>query len=92
MGRSADPDIEELRRAKIRAAALERHYRARGEDGRSELAVSAGREGGRTTVSRYAGGPKAWSLRMNLARRGVPFKWSQKHSKVDGDASNFTAA
>ncbi len=73
MGRALHPAEEELRRAKIRAAALERHFRARDHDGRSTLAAAAGRAGGLATVSRYPGGPRAWSLRMNLARRGVPF-------------------
>jgi hypothetical protein len=82
MPRAHDPEVEVLRRAKIRVAARERHFRARGNDGRSRLAVSAGRAGGRETASSFPGGPHVWSQRMNLVRKGVPFKWSQGDAKV----------
>jgi hypothetical protein len=51
-----------------RAAMLERHAKARDPlTGKSAIAVSAGRRGGRTTADRI-GAPSAWGLRMSLKR------------------------
>ena len=61
---------ERGRRLKIRLAALKRHAAARGADGKSELAVAAGKASGRQRE-----GDEAWGLELALRR------W---HS--DGDA------
>ncbi len=44
---------------------LERHQRARGADGKSAIAVAAGRIGGRHTGEPHGGG-SAWGLRLAL--------------------------
>jgi hypothetical protein len=54
---------EHVRRLRIRLAALKRHAAARGPDGKSELAVAAGKASGRTRE-----GDRAWALDMALRR------------------------
>ena len=54
---------ERGRRLRIRLAALNRHKEARGPDGRSELAVAAGKASG---LKRE--GDKAWALGMARER------------------------
>ena len=54
---------ERRRRLKIRLAALKRHAAARGPDGRSELAVAAGKKSGAQRE-----GDVAWGLDLALRR------------------------
>ncbi len=54
---------ERRRRLKIRLAALKRHAAARGPDGRSELAVAAGKKSGAQRE-----GDAAWGLELALRR------------------------
>lgn len=54
---------ERRRRLKIKLAALRRHAAARGPDGRSELAVAAGKKSG---VQRE--GDAAWGLELAIRR------------------------
>ena len=54
---------EHARRLKLRLAALKRHAAARGPDGRSELAVAAGK-----ASARQRDGDRAWGLEMALKR------------------------
>jgi len=54
---------ERARRLRIRLVALRRHAAARGPDGRSSLAVEAGRASGRTRQ-----GDRVWGLSMALQR------------------------
>ena len=56
-------DRERVRRLRIRLAALRRHAAARGPDGRSELAVAAGKASG---IARE--GDKVWALDMAIRR------------------------
>jgi len=62
-----DPEAARIANMRRRAAALERHARAKGPDGKSTLAVAAGRAGGRKTADRL-GCPSAWGLRLALRR------------------------
>ena len=72
MGAAVDPERQRIANMRRRAAALERHYGARGPDGKSRLAMAAGRLGGQKTASRL-GCPRAWGLHMALKRwHGVP--------------------
>lgn len=54
---------EQGRRLKIRLAALKRHAAARGPDGRSELAVAAGK-----ASARQREGDQAWGLGLAIRR------------------------
>ena len=54
---------EHLRRLKLKLAALRRHAAARGPDGRSELAVAAGKASG---IKRES--DTGWGLEMALRR------------------------
>jgi hypothetical protein len=54
---------ERARRLRIRLAALKRHAAARGRDGKSKLAVAAGRASGRSRQD-----DSAWGLEMSLRR------------------------
>ena len=54
---------ERARRLKIRLAALRRHRAAKGPNGKSELAVSAGKASGRQRE-----GDRAWALDMAIKR------------------------
>lgn len=54
---------ERVRRMRIRLAALKRHQAARGPDGRSTLAVSAGQRGAATRQ-----GDSVWGLALALKR------------------------
>jgi hypothetical protein len=54
---------EHIRRLRIRLSALQRHAAARGPDGRSTLAVEAGRRSG---LKRE--GDSAWGLELALKR------------------------
>ena len=56
-------DRERVRRLRLRLAALKRHAAARGEDGKSTLAVAAGKASG---IHRE--GNKAWGLELALRR------------------------
>ena len=56
-------DRERVRRFRLRLAALKRHAAARGEDGKSTLAVAAGKASG---VSRE--GDEVWGLELALRR------------------------
>ncbi len=56
-------DRERVRRLRLRLAALKRHAKARGEDGKSDLAVAAGKASG---ASRE--GDKTWGLELALQR------------------------
>ena len=56
-------DRERARRFRLRLAALKRHAAARGEDGKSALAVAAGKASG---ASREA--DTAWGLELALRR------------------------
>ena len=60
---SSPREREHVRRLKIKAAALERHRASRGPDGKSLLAVEAGRASG---VKRL--GDKGWAVRMAIRR------------------------
>jgi hypothetical protein len=54
-----------------------RHEAARGPDGKSRLAVEAGRLGGLRSVERHGSG-SAWGIRMALRRwHGVPLRAPQ---------------
>jgi hypothetical protein len=56
---------------------LERHAAARGPDGKSCLAVAAGRLGGLRNVERY-GPAAAWGLRLALWRHHrVPLRYER---------------
>lgn len=54
---------ERVRRLRIRLAALQRHARARGPDGKLILAVRAGQASGRRRA-----GDSAWGLALALRR------------------------
>lgn len=56
-------DRERARRLRLRLAALKRHAAARGEDGKSALAVAAGKASGACRE-----GDKAWGLELALRR------------------------
>ena len=56
-------DRERVRRMRIRLAALKRHAAAKGPDGKSELAVSAGKASGRQRE-----GDHAFGLELALRR------------------------
>jgi hypothetical protein len=60
---SSPENREHVRRLRIRLAALKRHAAARGPDGKSELAVAAGKASGRTRE-----GDQAWALDMAIKR------------------------
>ena len=60
---STPADREHIRRLKIKLAALRRHAASRGQDGKSELAVIAGRASGQRRE-----GDRAWALEMALRR------------------------
>ena len=62
-----DPAQEHVANLRRRAAMLARHARALGPDGKSTLAVQAGRLGGRRTAEKQAC-PSEWGLRMALKR------------------------
>ena len=66
---------EQGRRLKIRLAALRRHAAARGADGKSELATSAGRASGRSRQ-----GDAAFGLELALRR------WYPEGGAVNDDA------
>ncbi len=63
IGGPASTDRERVRRLRLRLAALKRHAAARGEDGKSTLAVAAGKASG---ASREA--DTAWGLELALRR------------------------
>jgi len=67
MGAAPDPEVQRIANLRRRAAMLERHARARGPDGKSRLAVEAGRRGGQRTLERHGSG-SARGLRMALRR------------------------
>jgi hypothetical protein len=67
MPAALDPEQERVANLRRRAAMLELHDRARGPDGKSKLAVSAGRRGGQRTAERHGTG-RAWGLGMALLR------------------------
>ena len=54
---------EHVRRMRIRLAALKRHAAARGRDGKSDLAVAAGRASARGRQDN-----SAWGLEMSIRR------------------------
>lgn len=77
MTTALDPEQARLANLRRRAFMLERHHRARGPDGKSALAVRAGRLGGLRTVERHAPG-RAWGLRMALKRwHHVGLPWEE---------------
>ena len=65
---------ERLRRMRIRLAALRRHQAARGPDGKSELAVAAGKSSGRSRED-----DRAWGLGMAIRR------WYPEPNPEDGN-------
>ena len=71
--KTSDPETQRIANMRRRAAALERHAKARDPlTGKSTIAVAAGRLGGRKTADRM-GCPSAWGLRMALRRHyGIP--------------------
>jgi hypothetical protein len=88
MGRALDPDVQHVANLKRRLYMLARHERERGPDGKSRLAVRAGKRGGQKTVERHGPG-SVWGLAMNLKRHygiDVPWTVSQRthHEEEDG--------
>lgn len=80
MPRALDPEQQRIANMRRRAAMLERHAAARGDDGKSTLATSAGQLGGRRTADRH-GSSSAWGTRMALARHhGIPFSPRNAHA------------
>ena len=80
MGAARDPEQQRVANLRRRAFMLERHAAARGPDGKSRLAVEAGRLGGLRTVERH-GPASAWGLRMALHRHhGIPFSRKREAS------------
>ncbi len=76
--RAHDTAQQRVANMRRRAAMLARHDAARGEDGKSRLAVAAGRRGGQRTAEKM-GPPRAWAVHMNLKRHhGVPLPWETK--------------
>ena len=59
----ATTERERVRRMRIRLAALRRHAQAKGVDGKSELAVAAGKQSGRARA-----GDSAFGLDLALKR------------------------
>ena len=89
-GASPYPDIEAIRRAKIRAAALERHHQAKDPlTGKSALAVEACRRGGIAVAYGHVGGPGAWSTRLYIARLQKR-RGAHDHQSGASSASNPT--
>ena len=73
---------EHVRRKRIRLAALKRHAAARGRDGKSELAVAAGRASARGRHD-----DEAWGLEMAL-RRWHPRTNGKPPAGTAGDLEN----
>lgn len=67
-----DPEQARVANLRRRACMLRRHTLAQGLDGKSTIAVAAGRKGGQATASKQAC-PSEWGLRMALRRwHGIP--------------------
>ncbi len=91
MPRAIDPEQDRVARLLMRAAALERHARARDPaTGKSRIAVAAGRAGGQRTAERYASS-SAWGLRMAMKRHfGVPLPDQLRNANATGGRSVAT--
>ena len=63
MEMSTPEERERIRRLRIRLAALRRHSVAKGADGRSELAIAAGKKSGAARI-----GGRAFGLELALKR------------------------
>ena len=90
MPAAIDPEQERIANLRRRAAMLERHARARNAEGKSALAVGAGRTGGLATVARHGTG-SAWGLRMALKRwHGVELLTSTEGGASEGERERAT--